>query len=111
MSSGGGSSIATMRRATAETISATIRFRRPMTDGASIISCAGDHKDFPQVADAVPQRGGLLEAQALGRGAHVRLQAGDLGLDLLGSAAGFLPFVPPDGPLPVVGLVNAAADP
>src|SRR6266704_6549842 len=84
-------------------------FRRAGASG-SIGSGAGHDQDLLQVLDAVAERGRLLEAHLLGGGPHVGLQAGDLGLDLLGTAPDLLPLLRLQRYLQVVRLVDAPQD-
>src|SRR6266850_2570245 len=84
-------------------------FRRAGASG-SIGSGAGHDQDLLQVSDAVAERRRLLEAHRLGGGPHIGLQAGDLRLDLLRTAADLLPLLLLQRHLQVVGLVDAPED-
>src|SRR3989442_1848020 len=87
VSMGRGSRKAATRRATEAATRTTTTQRRALFDVVSRASGVGHHKDLLEIPDAVAQGGGLLEAHLFGSGAHLRLQADDLGLDLLRPAA------------------------
>src|SRR6266850_6272050 len=84
-------------------------FRRAGASG-SIGSGAGHDQDLLQVFDAVAVRRRLLEAHLLGGRPHFGLQAADLRLDLLRTAADLLPLLLLQRHLEVVGLVDAPED-